>query len=202
MSFSGCEPTISAGRRRAVGERELDRGGAVDDVEAGEDVAVEVDDDAAAEAVVLVLVRACSVLDALGLDEDERGLDGLVDDLGVGRRRRHARRGRWRWPRRPGAGSAVRRRRGQEAVQRGPRPRATAAPMPNGARRREARGVAAAWVAASRSLEVLGPSAIRRGLAQERLPTRRRRTARRVHGPDSRSAHNQSTRVCRSARIA
>ena len=74
------------GRRRAVGEGELDRGRAVDDVEAGEDVAVEVDDDAAAEAVV-VLVGHVGSVDAFGLDEHERRLDGLVDDLREGRRR-------------------------------------------------------------------------------------------------------------------
>ena len=60
MSFSGCVADDLGGRRRAVGERELDRGRAVDDVQAGQDVAVEVDDDAAAEAVVVVGVGASS----------------------------------------------------------------------------------------------------------------------------------------------
>ena len=57
MSFSGCVADDLAGRRRAVGERELDRGRAVDDVEAREDVAGQVDDDAAAEAVVVLVGR-------------------------------------------------------------------------------------------------------------------------------------------------
>ena len=50
MSFSGWLTTIDAGRRRSVGEGELDRGRVGDDVEARQDVAGVVDDDAGAEA--------------------------------------------------------------------------------------------------------------------------------------------------------
>ena len=52
MSFSGWLATISPLDLRAVGEGQLDLGRVGDDVEAGQDVAVEVDDDAAAEAAV------------------------------------------------------------------------------------------------------------------------------------------------------
>ena len=76
-----------AGRFRPVGERELDRLRAVDDVEAREDVAGERHDDAAAEPGALFL--CVLALDAGRLDEDERRLDGLVHGLREGRRRRH-----------------------------------------------------------------------------------------------------------------
>ena len=54
MSFSGWLATISRARLRPVGERQLDLGRVGDDVEAGQDVALEVDDDAAAEPAVPV----------------------------------------------------------------------------------------------------------------------------------------------------
>ena len=46
-----------AGRPRAVGERDVDLGRVRDDVEAGQDVAGQADDDTAAEAVVLAARR-------------------------------------------------------------------------------------------------------------------------------------------------
>ena len=42
MSFSGCAATISAADVRAVGEGQTDLGGVGDDVEAGQDGAVDV----------------------------------------------------------------------------------------------------------------------------------------------------------------
>ena len=131
-----ASPTISPGDVEPSANVSSIVGRAVDDVEAREDVAGEVDDDAAAEAVVLVLVGGRWVRDALGLDEDERRLDGLVDELGEGRRRRH---------RGEGAGDglvdlALGERRASSGRGAGSatstRTSMTAAPMPYGARRR------------------------------------------------------------------
>ena len=76
----------------AVGERELDRRRAVDDVEAGQDVAGEVDDDAAAEAAGGFVRRRRARRTPVVSIEHERRLDGLVDES----------------PRRPAAASPTR----------------------------------------------------------------------------------------------
>ena len=75
-----------AARLGAVGEGQLDLGRIRDDVEAGQDVALERDDDAAAEAAVLVGLAGLG--GSLGLDQDERGQDRLVDQRREGRRGR------------------------------------------------------------------------------------------------------------------
>ena len=56
-----------------------------DDVEAGQDVAGVVDDDAAAEAAARRRATGSRLGAVIGLDEDERGLDGGVDQLREGR---------------------------------------------------------------------------------------------------------------------
>ena len=82
MSFSGWLATISAPDLRAVGEGQLDLGRVGDDVEAGQDVAVEVDDRRRCRA--RRLARLGVLDDAFGLDQHERRLDGPIDDLGIG----------------------------------------------------------------------------------------------------------------------
>ena len=84
MSWSGWRTATSAADVDAVGERELDRGRVVDDVQGGEDVAGRVDDDARAEAVL----RLALGVEAVRLDQDERRLDGGVDELRASRGRR------------------------------------------------------------------------------------------------------------------
>ena len=87
MSFSRLLPTTSALDWRPVGERQLDLGGVGDDVQAGEDVAVDVDHDAAAEAAVRrPASRPCRAASVSISTSD--GWTSLVDELGVGRRGR------------------------------------------------------------------------------------------------------------------
>ena len=76
---------------RAVGERHRDVRGVADDMQAGQDVAREVDHDPAADA----LVGACPAVRSrpLDLDEHDRWSDCGVHRLREGRRRRHRRQG-------------------------------------------------------------------------------------------------------------
>ncbi len=87
MSLSAWRATIVAPDVLPSAKVSLIAVDVVDHVEGGEDVAREVHDDPGAQAVL----RLAGRVEAVGLDEDERRLDGGIDELRTGRGRRHGR---------------------------------------------------------------------------------------------------------------